>query len=89
MQKNNKYLHNMKNKAILILYFSIFLLILFIFQLVLIKYDNKKNEKSYNYYFKENGEKISDTLIIDKSLTNLKNLQIKDSKLLKNKKRNK
>lgn len=70
----------MKSKFILILYFSIFLLILFIFQLILIKYDN---EKTYNYYFKENGEKISDTLIIDKSFTNSQDFQIKDSGLFK------
>lgn len=69
----------MKSKFILILYFYIFLLILFIFQLILIKYDSKK---TYNHYSKGSGGKISDTLIINKSLTNLENFQIKDFKLL-------
>lgn len=83
MKNNNKYFCNMKNKAVLILYSSIFMLILFTFIFILIKHDNKKNEKTYNYHFKENGEKISDTLIIDKSFTNLKDFQTKDPKLLK------
>ena len=83
MKKNNKQPYSIKDKTILILYFSIFLLILFIFQLILIKYDNTKNEKTHNYYFKETGEKISDTLISDEPINDLKNFQIKDSKLLK------
>lgn len=82
MKKNNKQPYSIKDKTILILYFSIFLLILFIFQLILIKYDNAKNEKTHNYYFKKTGEKISDTLIIDEPINNLKNFKIKDSKLL-------
>ena len=83
MKKNNKHFHSMKGKVILILYFSIFLLILFIFQLILIKYDSEKNERTYKYHFKGNGEKISDTLIIDKSFTNSQDFQIKDSGLFK------
>lgn len=39
-------------------------------------------KKTYNHYSKGNGGKISDTLIIYKSLTNLENFQIKDFKLL-------
>lgn len=82
MKKNNKHFHSMKSKFILILYFYIFLLILFIFQLILIKYDSEKNERTYKYHFKGNGEKISDTLTIDEPLTNLEDFQIKDFKLL-------
>ena len=80
MRKNNKQSYNIKDKIIMILCFSIFLLILFLFQLVLIKHDNEKNKKTYNYYL--NKEKVSDTLIIDRYPNSSKDFQIKDGKLI-------